>query len=73
MYTEPENNVMFKINMLIWKNIMNILGNGKNGVFIRCTDLTGTVVDFWCWEEHKRLQHFFIVYSSRKHLVHPHM
>ncbi|WZY73251.1 hypothetical protein YC2023_005491 [Brassica napus] len=39
------------------------------GVFSRCTDLTETVVDFWCWEEHKRLQRFFIVYSSRKQLV----
>ena len=29
MYTEPENNVMFKINMLIWKNIMNILANAS--------------------------------------------
>ncbi|KAH0939563.1 LOW QUALITY PROTEIN: hypothetical protein HID58_007024 [Brassica napus] len=34
-----------------------------------CTDLTETVVDFWCWEEHKRLQRLFIVYSSRKQLV----
>ncbi|CAN6990955.1 unnamed protein product [Brassica rapa subsp. trilocularis] len=41
----------------------------SRAIIVMCTDLTETVVDFWCWEEHKRLQRFFIVYSSRKQLV----